>query len=388
LIAAMPRPRKPHLHREKNRHGQHVWYVRKGKGPRYRLRAEFGSDEFNTQYDAAIQGKLPKRGQATAGTLRWLWDAYRKTDAWKVLSPATRKQRENIMLHVLKISGDEPFGAIGSEDIVAGLDRRADTPSAARNFLDTMRGLYQWAKSRGHVRKDPTADVKPPKRRRNAGFAPWTHEDVDAYYRRWPLGTPQRVWIDVLLYTGLRRGDAALVGPGHVKNGFIEILTEKSQEMVLVTLPVLDVLQATLDVGPVGPETWIVGERGHRFVKESFGNAFSEAASAAGVKKSAHGVRKIAATIAAENGATESELDALFGWTGGRMAAHYTKTANRAKLAKQSAEKLKSIPSPLAKVRAQEQNTITNQPINKGLVGEEEVKSSNPVNPLHESKGE
>lgn len=374
MIAAMPRPRKPHLHRERNRHGTHVWYVRKGQGPRYRLRAEFGSDEFNRQYDLAIQGKLPQRGQATAGTLRWLWDAYRKTDPWKVLAIATRKQRENIMLHVLKISGDEPFGAIGSEDIVAGLDRRADTPSAARNFLDTMRGLFQWAKARGHVRRDPTAGVKPPKRRRNAGFAPWTHADVEAYYKRWPLGTPQRVWIDVLLYTGLRRGDAAEVGPNHIKNGHIEILTEKSQETVLVSLPILDVLQATLDVGPIGTETWIVGERGHRFVKESFGNVFSEAASAAGVKKSAHGVRKIAATIAAENGATEAELDALFGWTGGRMAAHYTKTANRAKLAKQSAGKLKFIPSPLDKVREREQNINTNQATSNGLVGEEDVK--------------
>lgn len=351
MIATMPRPRKPNLHRERNRHGVHVWYVRKGKGPRYRLRSEFGSDAFNVEYEAAMQGKTAPRGQAVGGTLQWLWDAYRKADAWKVLSPATKKQRENIMLHVLKANGAEPFGMVSEEDIAEGLDRRSDTPSAARNFLDTMRGLFQWAKSRRHVRKDPTADVKPPKRRRNAGFAPWTHEDVDAYKKHWAPGTPQRVWLDVLLYTGLRRGDAARLGPGHVKDGLIDILTEKSGKTIQVVLPILDVLQASLDIGPTGPKTWIVGERGHAFTKESFGNAFSEAASAAGVKKSAHGVRKIAATIAAENGATESELDALFGWKGGRMASHYTKNANRAKLARQAAEKLKSIPAPLEKVR-------------------------------------
>lgn len=387
MIAAMPRPRKPHLHRERNRHGVHVWYVRKGQGPRFRLRGEYGSDEFNAQYELAIQGKLPKRGQATAGTLRWLWDAYRKTDGWKVLSAATRKQRENIMLHVLKAAGDEPFGAVGSEDIQDGLDRRSDTPSAARNFLDTMRGLFQWAKTRGHVRRDPTADVKPPKRRRNAGFAPWTHEDVDAYYKRWPLGTPQRVWIDVLLFTGLRRGDASRVGNKHVdEDGTISLVTEKTGTPVII--PMLTVLQRTLLAGPRGRETWIVGERGKRFVKEAFGNAFSEAASAAGVKKSAHGVRKIAATIAAENGATEAELDAIFGWTGGRMAAHYTKTANRARLAKKAAEKLKSIPAPLVKVRETEQNTLTNQPTSKGLVGEAEVKLPCKPNHLPESEGE
>ena len=378
MIAAMPRPRKPHLHRERNRHGVHVWYVRKGQGPRFRLRGEFGSDEFNAQYDLAIQGKLPKRGQATAGTLRWLWDAYRKTDGWKAFSPATRRQRENIMLHVLKAAGDEPFGAIGSEDIQDGLDRRSDTPSAARNFLDTMRGLFQWAKARGHVRRDPTADVKPPKRRRNAGFAPWTHDDVDAYYKRWPLGTRQRVWIDVLLYTGLRRGDAADVGPKHVTGGLIEIATEKSGRRVLVVLPILDALQATLDAGPIGEETWIVSAHGEKFVKEAFGNAFSEAARAAGVKKSAHGVRKIAATIAAENGATEAELDAIFGWTGGRMAAHYTKTANRARLAKKAAEKLKSIPVPELKVRKETDKDLLDQPPTEPVVGEAGLEPAKP----------
>jgi hypothetical protein len=70
------------------------------------------------------------------------------------------------------------------------------------------------------------------------------------------------------------------------------------------------------------------------------------------------------------------------------MASHYTKTANRTRLAKQAAEKLKSIPSPLAKVRAQEQNTQTDQPHSNGLVGEAEVKSSNPTKPLPKSEGQ
>lgn len=380
MIGPMPRPRKPHLHRERNRHGAHVWYVRRGKGPRYRLRSEYGSDAFNAEYDAAIQGKASPHGRPISGTLQWLWDAYRKSDAWKALSAATRKQRENIMLHVLKANGAEPFGALQSADIVDGLDRRSDTPSAARNFLDTMRGLFQWAKARHHVRVDPTAEVKPPKRRRTPGFAAWTREDVAAYQKKWPVGTAQRVWLDVLLYTGLRRGDAARVGPGYVQDGVVTIATEKSGEKIIVTLPILDVLQATLEAGPVGDKTWIVGTRGKPFVKEAFGNAFSEAAGEAGVEKSAHGVRKIAATIAAENGATEAELDAIFGWTGGRMAAHYTRLANRAKLAAQAAKKLKSIPALDLKVRVQAHKIDTNQSHGHVMVGEEDLKYFNEIN--------
>ena len=387
MIAVMPRPRKPHLHRERNRHGQHVWYVRKGKGPRYRLRSEFGSDAFNTEYDDAVAGRKPQRGQAVAGTLQWLWDAYRKTGSWQALSPATRRQRENIMLHVIKISGQEQFGAITSNHIVAGLDRRADTPSAARNFLDTMRSLFRWAKGRGHVRSDPTTNVKPPKRRRNAGFAAWTQEDVNAYQERWPLGTRQRVWLDILLYTGLRRGDAAMLGNRHVsEDGIISILTEKTGTPVAI--PMLTVLQRSLLAGPRGTEAWIIGARGKPFVKEAFGNEFSDAAKAAGVDKSAHGVRKIAATIAAENGATEAELDAIFGWTGGRMSAVYTRSANRAKLAAQAAKKLISIPAPALKVRGGTDKLFTNQPPNKKVVGEEEMKSPSVSNDLSKSEGD
>jgi NADPH:quinone reductase-like Zn-dependent oxidoreductase len=53
-----------------------------------------------------------------------------------------------------------------------------------------------------------------------------------------------------------------------------------------------------------------------------------------------HGLRKAGATRAAENGATERELNAIFGWTGNKMASLYTQTADRALLAKAAMKKL------------------------------------------------
>jgi integrase len=91
--------------------------------------------------------------------------------------------------------------------------------------------------------------------------------------------------------------------------------------------------------------------------KESFGNAFSEACRAAGVNKSAHGLRKIGATRAANNGATVAELNAIFGWTGSYMASLYTQSADRARLAREAMNKLvnkttTSMSAPRGKVRA------------------------------------
>lgn len=91
---------------------------------------------------------------------------------------------------------------------------------------------------------------------------PWTEDDVDAYERRWLIGTRQRVWLDVLLYTGLRRGDAVRFGRQHVRGGIGSLTTEKSGFTVPVTLPILPVLAQTLAAGPCGDLTFIAGERG------------------------------------------------------------------------------------------------------------------------------
>lgn len=157
----------------------------------------------------------------------------------------------------------------------------------------------------------------------------------------------------MLLYTGLRRGDAVRVGRQHVRAGSIK--TEKSSFTVEVPVIVLPVLQQTLDAGPCGDLAFIVGANGRPLTKESFGNHFRDGCKEACVPGSAHGVRKLAATRMANNGATEAQLLAVFGWTDPKMAAHYTRTANRRRLAADSIEKLNasrtSIPSPIDPAR-------------------------------------
>jgi integrase len=361
----MPRPRPPHLHRQITRHGKTAWYVRICKGQRTRIRAPYGTAEFEEEYRAAISG-APKatRGAPASGTLAWLIARYRETTTWVGLSVATRRQRENIFTHVIESAGTARYADITSATILAGREKRTKTPAQARNFLDAMRGLFRWALDAGLVKVDPTASVKNPRRPKGDGFRPWTEEDVAAYEQRWPIGTRQRVWLDVLLYTGLRRGDAVRLGRPHVRNGVAQIKTEKSGFTVEVTLPILPVLAATLKSGPCGELTFMCGESGRPLTKESFGNVFKDACRGAGVPGSAHGVRKIAATRAANSGATVAQLEAIFGWQGGTMASLYTRAADRRRLALEAMHKLDganetatSIPSPSHQVRAPEQKT-------------------------------
>ena len=110
-----------------------------------------------------------------------------------------------------------------------------------------------------------------------------------------------------------------------------------------IYVPVHPALAASIAACPSSGLAIIAKDDGTHYSKESLGNAFREAVAAAGIpvsKKgsdnkgySAHGLRKASATIAAESGATESELNAMFGWSGHQMAQLYTKKADRKRLA-------------------------------------------------------
>ena len=102
MIGDMPKRRPPYLQRETTRHGKTVWYVRKARhGPRVRLKAAYGSPEFWQEYQDALSGLSRRQDKASAGSLAWLVERYRETAAWTDLSLATRRQRENILRHVL-----------------------------------------------------------------------------------------------------------------------------------------------------------------------------------------------------------------------------------------------------------------------------------------------
>jgi hypothetical protein len=157
-----------------------VWYVRRGKGKRIRIRAEYGTPDFDAEYQAALAGVPRAQNTTTVGSLAWLIERYRETTAWTDLSLATRRNHENHFRRVLESAGDKPYRNITQAAIVAGKDRRAKTPAQARNFLDAMRGLFKWAKQAQHVTIDPTAGITNPKRKRGPGFPVWTGTNLIA----------------------------------------------------------------------------------------------------------------------------------------------------------------------------------------------------------------
>lgn len=326
------------LQREKTRHGKFTWYFRRPGGKRIRLPNEYGTETFWEAYYAAYSGEAPKPVKhLKENTFAWLVEEYKQSAKWKSLAPATQEMRTRILGKMVETGGKRDIRSITRHDIQHGIDRRGDTPHAANNYLKTMRQILSWAEDKGYITANPAEKVK----RVDAdtdGHHVWTPEEVKKFQERWPIGTRERVAMDLLLYTGLRRSDAVTVGPKDIDaDGTLVLKTQKTETEVYI--PIIKVLQDTLDAGPIG-ETFIIGEKGKPRMATSFGTWFRLACIEARVPGRAHGLRKAGATMAAENGATPHELAALFGWTNTRIAEIYTRKADRKRMAKSAMDKM------------------------------------------------
>jgi integrase len=342
----MPRPRPPHLQRHVTRHGKEAWYVRVGRGPLIRIRGDYGSAEFMAAYHAAVAGQAPKAPPARdTRSLAWLIDRYRESAIWAGMKPSTRRQREAIFRQIVASAGDKPYAAIDAGHIADARDRRRETPNQANHVLKTLRGLFRWAAEGGFVAADPTKGVALVKAR-TEGHLTWTSADIDAFEARWPIGTRQRLAMAILAYTGLRRGDAVRLGRQHVQKIIVTgddgspreieafaLTLEKTGERV--TIPIAPALAEIIAATPSKGLTYLETAYGRPQTKAGFGNWFRSACDAAKVPGTAHGLRKALATRAAERGATELELAAMFGWRGIGTSSIYTRAARQGQLAAQ-----------------------------------------------------
>jgi integrase len=166
------------------------------------------------------------------------------------------------------------------------------------------------------------------------GHPTFSDEDLARFEAAYPEETRERRAYAVLLYTGLRVGDAARLGRQHLQEDrTIKLRTEKTgADVVIGIVPPLARAQA----GPHGrPEVlnFITGARGRAMDKSTLGRWFAAACQAIGLDRSAHGLRKASGRLYAERGATVPQLMALFGWRNPAMAMHYASRADRRTMA-------------------------------------------------------
>src|SRR5262245_64722866 len=73
-------------------------------------------------------------------------------------SPGTQRMRRGILERFRAAYGKRPMAPLSTEWIELLLDGKP--PHAARSWLVTLRSLCQFARKRGYLRADPTANIK------------------------------------------------------------------------------------------------------------------------------------------------------------------------------------------------------------------------------------
>ncbi len=200
----MPKRRPPHLVRECTRHGKIIWYVRIDHGSRFWIKGTYGTQEFVDNYTLAIKktqngsSKNMKRTRLIEGSFDWLLHQYLQSMQWHNQSESTKKVKYRILNNVSKLIGDRSYKSIEKQHILNAVDSRRNTLAAAKHFLTSLNGLFNWAVDNALLNKNPAFNIKTPKSFNSEGFTPWLEEDIDKYYNKWARGTHERVWIDVL----------------------------------------------------------------------------------------------------------------------------------------------------------------------------------------------
>lgn len=351
----MARIRLKYVTTDRDRHGNARHYFRKrGMARKVRLPGLPGSDEFMAAYQAALAGAPMPATATTAARLplikgtdsfEWLCERYKRSPEFtNKLIEITQTRRAQMLTSICAEPlsstrpvpiGRLPYDQITTKAIRALRDRRAEQPNGANNMLKALKVLMKWAVEVGYLDQNPAKDV-PPIEVHSEGYHTWTVDEVRQFEARHAVGSKARLALTLMLYTGQRRSDIVQFGKQHIRDGVLTFTQQKnkSRKPVTLTLPVLPALARIIEATPRRNLTLLETEHGRPFSVNGFGNKFRDWCDQAGLPHcTAHGLRKAGATIAAERGATEKQLMAIFGWSTLEQVQHYTRRASQAKLA-------------------------------------------------------
>jgi integrase len=345
----MPRKLPPFCVEDVDRYGNVRIYLRRKGLKKIRLEGVPWSTEFMDAYAAALSaGDVSAETRivrSKEGTWRWLCEQYLGRFAgYLQMTPATRAAYRRFLEATYDepispgnavLFRDVPIKVMSAKAIRTLRDRHLAKPSIANATLKAIRQVFVFAVEDELVLDNPAVKV-PFLKAPTDGHHTWTKEETLKFEQRHPIGTQAHLAYALLLYTGARVSDVRLFGRQHISEGWLLFRPSKTSRSsgVEVEIPILPALQAVLDQSKADNLTFLTTHQHKPYSAKGLTNRMRDWCDEAGLPQcSAHGLRKAGATIAAENGASERQLMAIYGWTEAEQAAKYTRKASRKKLA-------------------------------------------------------
>lgn len=320
------------------------YYVRKPGRKKIRIRAPFEdaggniTPEFMQAYFdalATLDGVKAPPKTPREKTFFWLVDQYLRSEEFKRYDELTKADKRGVLNRFCQTAGELPYAAYRQEDVERSRDKRSSTPGAADKLVKYLRVMFKWAIAKKHASHNPSTGVAKINTE-SEGWHTWTPAEVDIYRKRHEIGTKARLALELMLNVGARISDAARIGRQHEAEGWLKFVAWKNRNKKTrktIECPITRDLSAALGATPTGAMTYLINDLGSAFTINGLGNKMREWCDTAGLPQcSSHGLRKAAAVILAENGATAPELCALFGWSKLETAEIYIREAQKRKM--------------------------------------------------------
>jgi len=332
----------PHVNGIIGRDGRVRYYFRKRGRTNVRLPGTPGSAEFMEAYRAAIgkvQPVLIGASRAKTGTVAATVGMYLASTGFANLADETRRTRRNVLERFREQYGDLPVALIEQRHVQIMVDAKVGTPSAARNLLNMLRALMQFA-IKAKIRKDdPTVGVTRAKIETD-GYITWEEHHIATFEAHHPIGSRARLALALLLGTGQRRSDVVTMGRQDVRGDKIRVKQSKTGKALMI--PMGDELRAAIEATPADHLTFLTTARGRPFTAAGFTNWFRDMCDAAGLPKglSAHGLRKAMCRRLAEAGCSANEIAAISGHKTLREVQRYTEAVDQERMARAAIRRL------------------------------------------------
>ena len=290
-------------------------------------------------YEAALSGQPSQIGERRTkpGTISAAIIGYYYDQSFLALSTSTQRPLRGILERFRAEHGDKRIALLQRQHIVTLL--RSKKRFAARHWLKAIRALMKYAVEIGLRGDNPMTGVKLPNLKTD-GYHSWTEAEIERFLAHHGPATTARLALNLLLYTGQRRGDVIRLGRQHIRDGVLHVRQQKTG--IELAIPIHAKLATIIAEIPANHLTLLTTQTGKPFSAAGFGNWFRDRCDDAGLPHcAAHGLRKAAARRLAEAGCTMHEIAAITGHASLSEVQRYTKAADQARLARAAMDKAK-----------------------------------------------
>jgi integrase len=210
---------------------------------------------------------------------------------------------------------------------------RIDTLKKLRILIRHVMGLKPpWLKN------DPSSDIK---RGKTKEIRAWKDPEMEAYEKRWPIGTKQRAAYELMLNVGTARVDVHLTTWTQADDEGFEYTRKKTGVPVVVAQA--ESLRAALAALPRHHVCILTTAYGKPFTVDGFSGWMRDSIKAAGIADLTcrpHGLRKTMGRLMADAECTAHEIMAALGHTTLAEAERYTREADRRRGGRRAISKL------------------------------------------------